>query len=603
MMEKLRKGYRQTDIGVIPEDWEVRNLSSLGNFYKGNGISKSETNSGEIGAVRYGELYTHYNDYISDVKAFISSNVAKNAKKVQYGDVLFAGSGETKEEIGKCATLLYDKECYAGGDIIIFRPKNCNSLLLGFLLNVPYVQSQKASKGQGDAVVHISTTSLGELIIAIPPAHKEQQAIASTLSDIDSLIEALDKKIAKKRAIKEGVMQQLLTSKKRLAGFTDPWVEKKLGEISGIIMGQSPMSQYYNNNKIGLPLIQGNADIENRKTIIRNYTTQITKRCDEGDVLLSVRAPVGAVAKAEFEACIGRGICAIKTDNDFLYHYLLYIENEWDKYSKGSTFDSINSNELKNTEIYLPKSKEEEQAIAQILTDMDNEIEQLEKERQKYTALKQGAMQQLLTGQIRLLTANQAQLKEKPQKQTNVHFKRSVWAAEIVDRLCDEPTFGHVKMEKLIFLTEHLCGVDIGSNYHRDAAGPYDNRAIRSIDSQLKKQNWFEVVRKDKGYRYIPLSKRGGHKDYFNQYYSDVVPAFDKVINTLRSWNTERCEIVATLYSAWKDLADAKKQYTDNDIINEVLTNWNESKKRIPAERWQKALNWMRENGFTPIKI
>ncbi len=190
-----------------------------------------------------------------------------------------------------------------------------------------------------------------------------------------------------------------------------------------------------------------------------------------------------------------------------------------------------------------------------------------------------------------------------PPKKANVHFKRSVWAAEIADRLCDEPTFGHVKMEKLIFLTEHICGVDIGSNYHRNVAGPYDNRAIRSIDSQLKKQNWFEVVRRDMGYRYLPLSKRGGHKDYFNKYYSDVESVFEKVINTFRTWNTERCEIVATLYSAWKDLVDAKQPYTDNDIINEVLNNWNDSKKRIPEERWQKALNWMRENGFVPIEI
>ncbi|MDR3328098.1 MAG: restriction endonuclease subunit S, partial [Prevotellaceae bacterium] len=244
----------------------------------------------------------------------------------------------------------------------------------------------------------------------------------------------------------------------------------------------------------------------------------------------------------------------------------------------------------------------EQTAIATILSDMDTEIEALQTKLQKAKLIKQGAMQQLLTGKIRLSTNNQTQSAVKTQKQANVHFKRSVWAAEIADRLCNEPTFGHVKMEKMLFLTENMCGIDIGSNYHRDAAGPYDNRAIRSIDSQLKKQNWFEVVRGDKGYRYVPLKKRSGHKNYFNKYYSDALPVFDKVINTCQSWNTERCEIVATLYSAWKDLANTKQQYTDDDIINEVINNWNESKKRIPEERWHKALEWMRQNGFAPVK-
>jgi type I restriction enzyme S subunit len=270
--------------------------------------------------------------------------------------------------------------------------------------------------------------------------------------------------------------------------------------------------------------------------------------------------------------------------------------------TKGITIHHLHSNDLKDIEIHFP-TMEEQTAIAQILSDMDNEIAVLETKRDKYKLLKDGMMQELLTGKIRLSISNQTQSEEKPQKQANVHFRRSVWAAEIADRLCDEPTFGHVKMEKLIFLTENMCGIDIGSNYHRDVAGPYDNRAIRSIDSQLKKQNWFDVQHRDKGYRYVPLTKRGGHKSYFNNYYSDVLPVFNNVIDTCRIWDTERCEIVATLYSAWKDLENTKQQYTDNDIINEVINNWNESKKRIPKERWQKALGWMRKNGFSPIDI
>ena len=241
-------------------------------------------------------------------------------------------------------------------------------------------------------------------------------------------------------------------------------------------------------------------------------------------------------------------------------------------------------------------SLSEQSAIASVLSSIDEEISALEAKKVKYEQIKQGMMQQLLTGKIRLVeTAVKTNATS-----ANVHFRRSVLAAEIADRLCEEPTFGHVKMEKMLFLTERLCHIDIGSHYHRDAAGPYDNRALRSIDSQLKKQKWFEVRRTEKGNRYVPMQNRGKHKAYFDKYYSAVLPSFDKIIDTFKTQNTERCEIVATLYSAWEDLLHSNKPFTDADIVNEVLNNWHESKKRISQDRWLSAIQWMRENGFAP---
>jgi type I restriction enzyme S subunit len=190
--------------------------------------------------------------------------------------------------------------------------------------------------------------------------------------------------------------------RRRLPGFSGEWVEKRLGEICEIIMGQSPASVNYNINGDGLPLIQGNADLENRKSIIRFYTSQITKICDVGDVVLSVRAPVGAVGKVEYKSCLGRGVCALKYENDFLYQYLLFVEDKWGEFSKGSTFDSINSNELAEYKLPLPPTVAEQRAIAEVLSDMDAEIEALEAKRAKYESIKQGMMQELLTGKTRL---------------------------------------------------------------------------------------------------------------------------------------------------------------------------------------------------------
>ena len=213
-------------------------------------------------------------------------------------------------------------------------------------------------------------------------------------------------------------MQRLLSGRLRLPGFAsndrmknselgeipEDWEVVKLGEITNINMGQSPNSSNYNKSGDGLPLLQGNADIANRKAIIRNYTTQITKVADSGDILLSVRAPVGAVAKTDFECCIGRGLCSIKFPNEYLYQYLIFFENQWEQYSKGSTFDSINSNELKEILLPIPKSKPEQTAIALTLSDMDSEIAALEARAAKLAQIKQGLMQNLLTGKIRVNT-------------------------------------------------------------------------------------------------------------------------------------------------------------------------------------------------------
>ena len=125
----------------------------------------------------------------------------------------------------------------------------------------------------------------------------------------------------------------------------------------------------------------------------------------------------------------------------------------------------------------------------------------------------------------------------------------------------------------MIFLAEQLCGVDTGSTYHRKAAGPYDNRALRSIDSQMKKQKWYSVTQLDKRYKYIPMEKTGAKKKYFDRYLAEVGDKFDKVINTFWKFKTERCEIVATLYSAWKDFLDQRENPSDNRIVHEVLNN------------------------------
>ncbi|MEI7748706.1 MAG: restriction endonuclease subunit S [Chlorobiaceae bacterium] len=199
-----------------PKDgWEKVKLGSLGVFLKGSGVKRDESLSGNIPCIRYGEIYTKHKDYIKAFDSWISSEVAATATRIKCGDILFAGSGETKEEIGKCVAFVDDIDAYAGGDIVILRPNNANSLFLGCYLNTESVNRQKASKGQGDAVVHIGSNALADIDLIIPPV-EEQAVVASVLFDMDAEIGALEAKLEKIRQLKQGMMYNLLTGKIRM---------------------------------------------------------------------------------------------------------------------------------------------------------------------------------------------------------------------------------------------------------------------------------------------------------------------------------------------------------------------------------------------------
>jgi len=212
-MQQLLTG--QTRLPGFHGEWEVKRLGDVGKFLKGRGVTKDQTRSGTLACVRYGELYTLHNDMVRSVQSWISPQVAATAVRLKQGDILFAGSGETKEEIGKCAAFVSDIEAYAGGDIVILRPDDSDSLFLGYYLNTGSIARQKASRGQGDAVVHISSSSLSDVLCKLPPL-PEQTAIAEVLSDMDAELAALTQRRDKTRALKQAMMQELLTGRTRL---------------------------------------------------------------------------------------------------------------------------------------------------------------------------------------------------------------------------------------------------------------------------------------------------------------------------------------------------------------------------------------------------
>lgn len=190
-----------------------------------------------------------------------------------------------------------------------------------------------------------------------------------------------------------------------------------------------------------------------------------------------------------------------------------------------------------------------------------------------------------------------------PQKSTvQPAFARAVLAAEIVTQLHDEPTLGSVKMEKLLYLCEKHLGLEevLQSTYQRQAAGPYDSKAFFGIKQNFERQHWYQMEKGERGWVFTPLEKVGGHRTYFERYFAQQAEDIQNLIDTMRTWKTRDCEIVATLYEAWHEFLQQGVHPSDDQLVVEVRENWHEKKKEIPVSQWHTHLRWMKQHNFVP---
>ncbi|MFA6160724.1 MAG: restriction endonuclease subunit S [Patescibacteria group bacterium] len=215
---------------IIQNGWHQTKLKDLGVFTKGSGILKSQLSSSGNYAIRYGELYTRHHIQVKNIHSYISDEVSQTARKIGKGDILFAGSGETIDEIGKSAVYLKNDPCYAGGDIIVFSPKNADSLFLVHLLNMGEARKKLRELGQGQAVVHLYKSDLENLSVTIPPL-PEQRRIVSILETWDEAINELMHKINLKQIEKDLLARKLVTGIVRLPNFSNKWSAKRLGDL------------------------------------------------------------------------------------------------------------------------------------------------------------------------------------------------------------------------------------------------------------------------------------------------------------------------------------------------------------------------------------
>jgi len=233
------------------------------------------------------------------------------------------------------------------------------------------------------------------------PKYKEQKKISEFFAVIDNLIALQQRQCDKLKNIKKACLEKMFPKKDsnvpeiRFKGFSKAWEQRKLGEITKITMGQSPNGATYSDIPSDYILIQGNADMKDGWVSPRVWTTQVTKKADAGDLIMSVRAPAGVMGKTAYNAVIGRGVAAIK-GNEFIFQSLVKVDSDgyWKKFSAGSTFESLNSDSIINAEIMIP-TKPEQEKIGAYFKNLDNLITLCQRKLEKLINLKKAFLEKM----------------------------------------------------------------------------------------------------------------------------------------------------------------------------------------------------------------
>ena len=410
----IPQGYKQTEIGVIPQDWNVHTLEMLYNITSSKRVFQSQWRKSGIPFYRAREIAVMSEGKSAPEDLYIDADLYNQYTR-QYGsikkdDVLITGVGT----LGKVYVVKEsDKFYFKDGNIIWLQFKDgFSSQYLKHQYDMPVLINQVFGNAGGSTVATYTITNAKSTKVPVPPLD-EQKRIAEALSDVDSMIFSLEKLIAKKKAVKQGAMQELLTGKKRLPGFTGEWYYTTIGEHCYVFDGTHQTPKY---TASGIPFYSvenvTSNDFSNTKFISEEEHELLTtkQRIEKGDILMTRIGSIGDCkyvnwdVNASFYVSLALIKCKDTINSQFLSYYSnsTYFKKEIEIRSLLTAIpQKINLGPISEIRLNIPSDIKEQQAIASILSDMDNEIEALEQKLDKTRQIKQGMMQQLLTGKIR----------------------------------------------------------------------------------------------------------------------------------------------------------------------------------------------------------
>lgn len=410
-------GYKPTEVGSIPADWQLAPLHGKIGIAHGFAFSSEHfTSHGPYRLMTPGHFYEGggFRD-VGDKQKYFDGPV-KPDYVLRAGELIIAMTEQADGLLGSAAlvpsdgTYLHNQRL---GRVNALSP-HIDLRYLFFLLNSPAYRAKVRETAAGTKVKHTSPGKLLQIPVRLPPL-PEQKAIAAALSDVDALLGALDRLIAKKRDLKQAAMQQLLTGQTRLPGFSGKWETKRLGDVARIVNGGTPSTSepsYWDGGiawctPTDITSTAGKYLTSTARTISESGLQSCSAQLlPAGALLLCTRATIGELKISVGDVCTNQGFKSLianeSANNEFLYYLLLTMKSQMVERATGSTFLELSKRDTETLSLLLPPPREQE-AITEVLSDMDAELTALEQRRDKTRLLKQGMMQELLTGRTRLV--------------------------------------------------------------------------------------------------------------------------------------------------------------------------------------------------------
>jgi type I restriction enzyme, S subunit len=367
----VKPGYKMTDIGVIPEDWGLEHIENISRIATGSKNTQDRIESGTYPFYVRSQTVERIDTFSFDGEAVLTAGDG-----VGTGKVFHYVNG--KFDVHQRVYRIFDFATVMNG-FYFYLYFSCN-----FYNRI----MQMTAKSSVDSV---RRPMISRMLVPIPPK-TEQTAIAQTLSDVDALIEALTNTLAKKRDIKQASMQQLLTGKTRLPGFSGEWEAKLLGEVLTVCHGKNQKEVASENGQY--PILASGGQIGTATAYLHTGPSVMIGRKGTIDKPRYVEGPFWCVDTLFYSTVDRR--------HDAKFVYFCFCQIDWRAYNEASGVPSLNARTIEKIEVLVPPLPEQ-RAIAQILTDLDSEISAVEARIEKTRALKLGMMQELLTGRIRLI--------------------------------------------------------------------------------------------------------------------------------------------------------------------------------------------------------
>lgn len=543
--------------------------------------------------------------------------------EIEPGDTLLTIVGT----LGRSALVREKNKFSVQRSVAIIRPDS-DKLLPEYLYLVtqsPNFQSELERRANRTAQAGVYLGELERIVIPVPPL-AEQKKIAEILGAVDDAIAKTKSVIEQNRLLKNGLLARIFSGKDvkenttpiegwhtgiyaDVASIPVSWKLVTLTEVAKLESGHTPdrrKSEYWDGDVpwISLHDTKGLTEPDVYDTALKisddGLANSSARLLPAGTVVLSRTATIGLAAIMAKPMATSQDyanfICGPKLYNRYLVHLFRWMQPVWKQLSAGSTHKTVYMPIFKRLQILLPPLAAQRE-IAALADAVDVSRRQLHGEVARLNQLKQGLMAELLSGRKRVTeTTVSAEIIPFPSRPATL-------AAYICMKHQGEIRFGSQKLQKILHFCQYeaVGGRDFSRAPQRQRAGPYDPDGRRKIAEEMRRQNWFREDTSDGATTYEPLPELPKLTVvYKKQFSAEERASIDRIVSLLKPLTTDECGVYATLYASWNDFLLGGHDPSDNEIIEDVLTNWSQEKANTPRKEWKAGLKWLRNNNLVP---